>query len=142
MIGDNDSVWDGVDRRASPRPPAPPQGADADTWRYITSQLESTNAKLVAIHIDMIGNKADLHRLQTAVEDLEKAFPKTDEGTRDYRGHYDHHDGLIKTSKRWAEIGTDVAKKVFGGVAWLVVVFVALAVWEKIKVSVGGKVVP
>lgn len=131
-------LWDGVERRGEGRRPPPPAGVDSTLWRYLTEQLESTNAKLGAIHIDMIGSKADLHRLQSAVEDLEKAFPRNDDGARDYHGHYDHHDKLIKTSKRWADIGTDVAKKVFSGVTWVVLVFIAVAVWEQIKHSVSS----
>lgn len=129
-------LWDGTDRRKSV-PPALPPGADGDVWHYIVTQLESTNAKLGAIHIDMVGHKADLQHLQNDVEAIKKAFPKADDGTRDYHGHHTHHDGLIRTSKKWADIGTDVSKKVFGGIAWLVVVFVALALWEKIRASLG-----
>lgn len=135
-MSDSQTAWDGVDRRSTTTP-ITPQGAEGDLWRYLVAQLESTNAKLGAIHIDMIGQKADIQHLHNDVELIKRAFPKNDEGNRDYHGHHDHHDELIKTSKRWAEIGTDVAKKVFGGMAWLAVVFVAMAMWEKFKASLG-----
>lgn len=130
--------WDGVERRIYPPPPSSP-GADDGMRQYLIGQFELLNAKIGALHIDMVGQNAKIEHLQRDVDEITKAFPKTDEGGRDYHGHYDHHDGLIKASKRWGEIGTDVTKKLFGGIAWIVVVFVALAVWERIKSSIKGE---
>jgi hypothetical protein len=130
------SVWDGVDRRESNAPISAP-GSDGDMWRYVIGQLESTNAKLGAIHMDMIEHKANMHHLHVDVEEIKKAFPKAEDGERDYYGHHSHHDGIIRTSKRWSDIGQDVAKKVFTGVTWVVFVFIALAIWEKFRASLG-----
>lgn len=126
-------VWDGIDRRKSAD--LMQSGQDSEMWRYVVAQLESTNAKLGAIHIDMVGHKADMQHMQQDVEEIKRAFPKADDGSRDYHGHHNHHDDIIKTSKKWSEIGTDVSKKVFGGIAWIVIVFIALAVWERIKAT-------
>lgn len=129
--------WDGIDRRKSMRTPTTPDGTDGDLWRYMIQQFEMTNAKLNAIHLDMVGHKADLQHLHTDVEAIKKAFPKDDEGSRDFDGHRDHHDGLIRTSKRWSDIGNDVLKKLFSGLAWVTVVFIALSIWSEIKRRLG-----
>ena len=130
-------AWDGLERRVYP-PPPPSGSQESDMRQYLIGQFELLNAKIGALHIDMVGHKAEMQHLHADIEDVKRAFPKTDEGARDYHGHYDHHDGLIKASRRWGEIGTDVTKKLFGGIAWIVVVFVALAIWERIKASIKG----
>lgn len=132
-------AWEGVERRKTPRPPPVPPSNEGEFWGYVIGQFETLNIKINALHVDMIGNKADIAHLHEDMESIKKAFPKNDEGARDYHGHHDHHDGLIKASKKWSEIGTDVTKKLFGGIAWIIVVFVAMSIWEQIKTSIAGK---
>lgn len=134
-----DATWDGIERRKTPRPPPVPPSSEGEFWGYVIGQFETLNAKIGALHMDMIGNKADIHHLHEDLESIKKAFPKDEDGSRDFVGHHDHHDGLIKASKKWSEIGTDVTKKLFGGIAWIVVVFVAMSIWEQIKSGINGK---
>lgn len=133
-----DATWDGVERRKTPRPPQIQQNSEGEFWSYVVGQFETLNAKIGALHMDMIGNKADIHHLHEDIEAMKKAFPKDGEGVRDFSGHHDHHDGLIRASKKWSDIGTDVTKKLFGGIAWIIMVFVAMSVLEKIKSSIKG----
>lgn len=97
------------------------------------AQLESLGAKMNAMHIDMVGHKADMANMSKDIDSIKRGFPKNDEGERDFDGHHDHHDGLIKTSKKWSDIGQDVLKKIFGGVAWLTVCFIGYAIYTAIK---------
>lgn len=130
--------WDGIERRKTPRPPPAPPTPEGEFWGYVRGQFETLNAKMGALHMDMISNRADIQHLHDDMESMKKAFPKDDDGMRDFLGHHDHHDGLIKASKKWSEIGTDVTKKLFGGIAWIIVVFVAMSIWEQIKSNIRG----
>jgi len=130
-----DNPWDGVDRRELHIPSSCGGGGGDDRalMTYIVTQLESVNAKLNAIHIDSVGHKAEMHIIKQDINDIKKAFPKTPDGEVDLDGHHDYHWKLVESSKTWNEIWTDVRKKLFGGIAWAIVVFVAYSIWESIK---------
>lgn len=126
--------WDGVERRRGagvPPPTSAPNGLDTNILNYIVGQFAMIDAKLDDIHNDMSVQKSETSQIRADVNEIKRAFPK-DGGEPDYDGHHDHHDKLIKTSKKWSEIGTDVTKKLFGGVTWIVLCFVALAIWNEI----------
>lgn len=136
----NDAIWNGEDRRKSTAQPPDGGQTDKEFWRYMASQFETLNVKMNAMHIDMVGHKADMASLQIDVEHvhrdveaIKRGFPKDDSGERDFDGHHNHHEGLIRSSKKWGDIGTDVLKKLFGGAAWVTVCFVAYAVFEAIR---------
>lgn len=129
MHQDTDYAWDGVDRRKSP--PLPED--NREFWQHVMQQFESVSAKLSALHIDMVGNKADMHVLKADVEDLKKAFPKNSEGARDIDGHRGFHETMDESARSWKEIWIDVRKKVFSGIAWVTLCFIAYSIWEAIK---------
>lgn len=131
-------MWDGKDRRKpEATPPEAAQTEETLLLRFLIKQFHATNSKLAQIHDDMVGNKEDMNRLRSDVETIKLAFPKNGDGGRDYVGHHDHHEHLIKTSKRWADIFNDVLKKLFSGTAWIVIVFVAVAILKEAKVRLG-----
>ena len=111
----------------------PAQIPDNEFQRYMIAQLESLGAKMNAMHIDMVGHKADMSHMQRDIDAIKKGFPKDGEGNRDYDGHHDYHGDLIEKAKTWREIGIDVRKKLFGGIAWAVLVYVAYQLWEIFK---------
>ncbi len=131
----SNETWDGIERRHSVTPTPGTHGgaSDAAFLSYIVSQLETVNAKLNAIHIDTLNHRAETVRMEIAINDIKQAFPKDEEGLPDIGGHHDHHWRLIQASKSWGEIWMDVRKKVFGGMAWAVLLFVLWAIWEEIK---------
>lgn len=131
MSNTENPTWDGIERRRNEVPrPGPQAGtSDAAFLSYIVSQLDTLNQKMDMMHNDHI-------RQAAAISGLESAIPKSKDGTPDYDGHHDYHFQLIETSKSWREIWMDVKKKVFSGVAWLIVVFAGYAIWEAIKVEV------
>lgn len=134
-------AWDGIDRRKSnvPKPAICDTSAtDAAFWNYIVAQLETVNAKLNAIHTDNINHKSETSAIKRDVEEIKEAFPKDESGTVDFDGHHDYHWKLVEASKSWREIWVDVRKKVFGGVAWAVIVFVAYTAWEELKRRLSG----
>lgn len=123
-----ETTWDRIERRRT-EAPAPGNiggSSEAAFLGYIVNQLESINDKLEAMHTEHTAMKGD-------IEDIKLAFPKSEDGERDFDGHHDYHDTLIRNSKSWGEIMTDVKKKLFGGIAWATVCFVAWAIWEGIK---------
>lgn len=127
----NESAWDGIERRRAdaPRPGGHGGTSDAAFLSYIVAQLDALNQKMDAMHQDHI-------RQAAAISGLESAIPKASDGTPDYDGHHDYHYGLIESSKSWREIWTDVRKKLFGGIAWATVCFVAYAIFEAIRVAI------
>lgn len=139
-----DETWDGMDRRDAERrshyiPKPGPEGgtSDAAFLSYIVAQLETVNAKLNAIHIDAINHRTETSVMKKSIDDIRAAFPKNEDGDPDIDGHHDYHWRLIEASKSWREIWIDVRKKIFGGVAWATVLFVAYAIWEEFKRKVG-----
>lgn len=121
-----------ADRRAQ-APTSATNGFDTNLLNYFVGQFSVITTKLEQVHEDMLAQKNAHTAMQGDIDEIKRAFPKHENGEDpDYFGHHDHHDKLIKTSKRWSEIGTDVLKKVFGGVTWIVLVFIALAVWNEI----------
>lgn len=127
--------WDGIDRRQqfTRRHPEDPNAAFLE---YISGQLECVNAKLNAIHIDNINHKSETAVIKQDVESIKKAFPKNSDGNADIDGHHDYHWKLVESAKTWNDIWVDVRKKLFGGIAWAIVVFVAYSVWESVKQEV------
>lgn len=129
-------AWDGIDRRKSdvPKPNICDASAtDAAFWNYIVAQLETVNAKLNEIHIDNVKHKAETSAMKGDIAEIKQAFPVDDAGKPDIDGHHDYHGRLIKASKKWSEIWQDVLKKVFGGIAWAIIIFVLYSIWEEIK---------
>lgn len=124
-------VWSGEERRQ--RPAAIP---DNEFQRYMIAQLESLGAKMNAMHIDMVGHKADMNAMQKDIDSIKRGFPKDNEGNRDFDGHHDYHGEIIARAKTWREIWLDVRKKVFGGIAWAVLAYVAWQAWEIFKTEV------
>lgn len=124
----NESTWDGIERRRTeaPRPGDNGGTSDAAFLSYIVSQLDALNQKMDAMHQDHI-------RQAAAIAGLESAIPKSSDGSPDYDGHHDYHFRLIESSKSWRDIWQDVKKKLFGGIAWATVCFIAYALWETIK---------
>ena len=134
----NDNLWDGVERRKSANSLPPPNcgaGPDAEFWRYVVGQFEVVNAKLNAMHMSSVEQKVEVHSIRQDVESIKKAFPKGEDAP-DYNGHHDHHESIIKASRKWGEIGTEVLKKLFGGIAWITLCFIAYSIWEAIKQEV------
>ena len=125
----DESIWEGEDRRKAPAP----SGPDGEAWRYVIAQLETLNVKMNAMHIDMTSHKMETHTIHADVEAIKKAFPKDGEGLRDFSGHHNFHGAMIDRSRKWGDIGNDVLKKLFGGVAWVTVCFVAYSIWEAVK---------
>ena len=128
--------WDGIERRAAQ---SIERGEDSTMNGFIvfaSQSLRSLDAQMKAMHIDLVGIKAELHSTKGDVEALKKAFPKDDEGGRDYDGHHDYHGNLIEASRSWAEIRKEVAKKVFTSVTWALLVLLAYSVWEYFKSKV------
>lgn len=118
--------WDGIERR---RVQPPKEIPDGEFTRYMIAQFESLQAKMNAMHIDMVGHKADMASMSKDIDAIKKGFPKDAGGERDYDGHHDYHSDLIERAKTWKEIWMDVKKKVFGGVAWATVAYVAYQAW-------------
>ena len=107
--------------------PGPNAGtSDAAFLQYIVAQLEAINAKMDSMHAEHGEMKED-------VKSIKEAFPKDEDGAHDFDGHCDYHDALIKNAKSWGEILQDVKKKVFGGIAWATICFIAYALWQAIK---------
>ena len=131
------------DRRTPPPYAGPgpwPEGIDTNLLNYFVGQFAVITSKLEQVHEDMLSHKNETSEMRSDIDEIKKAFPKDEAGQDpDYSGHHGHHDKLIKTSKKWSEIGTDVTKKVFGGVTWIVLVFIALAIWNEIKSRLGIK---
>jgi hypothetical protein len=132
--------WDGIDRRGTPLIPTGANPPNSEFWGYLVQQLQSLDAQMKAMHIDMVGQKATLNHVQDDVEEIKRGFPKDEDGGRDYDGHHDHHEQMIKSAKKWGDIWTDVAKKLFGGIAWVCVVFVAYALWDRFIRAVKGDI--
>lgn len=133
-----DQTWDGRERRSKPRDVTNPEFVlqhILNRLDNIGAKLEANSAKLDAMHIENIGHKAETHAIQQDVDALKRAFPKDDDGHRDYEGHEVYHGKLIRSYKTWQEIWVDVRKKLFGGIAWAIVVFIAWSIWEGIKVK-------
>lgn len=134
----DDTIWDGVDRRAKHRMPPIPEGADKPMWEYMFGQFELLNIKLNAMHIDSVNHKSETHMMKMDIEAIKKGFPKNDDGERDFDGHHDYHGNLIKASKRWGEWLNNAGKNLFSGLVWATVLFVAYSIWEKIKRDING----
>lgn len=100
---------------------------------YVIYQLEVLNDKLNAIHIDNANHRSETSKIKKDVEEIKEAFPKDEGGIVDFDGHHDYHWKLVEASKSWHEIWVDVRKKVFGGVAWAVIVFIGYSIWEELK---------
>jgi hypothetical protein len=102
-------------------------------------KIESLSAKIDATHLSLIESRSELHKLR---EDFDKhrseesqhihaimnAFPE-----RDFNDHFVFHDEKRKSAKTWGEIALDVKKKVLGGVAWALMLALAVALWEYVK---------
>ena len=134
----NDNLWDEVERWKSANSLPPPNcniGPDAEFWRYVVGQFEVVNAKLNAMHMSSVEQKVEVHSIRQDVESIKRAFPKG-EDEPDYNGHHDHHESIIKASRKWGEIGTDVLKKLFGGIAWITLCFITYSIWEAFKQEV------
>lgn len=110
----------------TPKPGSEGGTSDAAFLSYIIAQLEAINAKMDSMHAEHSEMKED-------VKSLKEAFPKNEDGAHDFDGHCDYHDALIKNAKSWGEILQDVKKKVFGGIAWATICFIAYALWQAIK---------
>jgi hypothetical protein len=123
-------LWEGIDRRKRPLIPGGPEGK---AWEYVIHKLEILEVKINAMHIDMTSHKMETHTMKTDVDAIKKAFPKDGDGLRDFSGHHDFHGDMIVHSQKWSDIWNDVMKKLFGGIAWVTVCFVAYSIWESIK---------
>lgn len=128
-------IWDGIERRHSitPKPGSTEGASDAAFLSYIVSQLEAVNAKLNAIHTDSINHRAETSHMEVMIHEIRKAFPKDEEGSPNFDGHHDHHWKFDQSAKSWKEVWVYVRKKVIGGVAWAVLLFILYSIWEEIK---------
>lgn len=108
-------------------------GNNEELVALINRHFDELNTKISTLHIDMIGQKAQLETVHRDLEEMKKAFPKDEEGLRDYAAHNGFHDDYNTSRKNWSAILLETKKKVFSGVAWAAVLFLAYSVWEFVK---------
>lgn len=104
--------------------------------QHIVAQLEQLNAQVHSLHIDFVGHKAETDSLHRDINELKSAFPKDADGKYNYSGHNYFHYSVDKTKKSWSEIWMDVKKKIFGGIAWAVILLVSYSIWEYMKLKI------
>lgn len=102
----------------------------------INQHFEVLNVKIEQLHSDMALNKSLIDDVHKDLEEVKKAFPKDEEGMRDYAAHHGFHFDYATSKKNWASIWLEIRKKIFSGAAWAVILFFCYAVWEAFKQEV------
>lgn len=115
--------WDGVERRQRQLDEA---RVSLMIEESVADELGKTETRIMH-HFDT--KAAQFHTaLKSLVDD---AFPNADP-----RGHREYHATVMTAAERWQRIRTSIIENTLKGVAWVALGFVALSIWDHVKVLV------
>lgn len=103
--------------------------------KTVTSDL-SSHMKDEAADIKRIYDK--VASADTKMNTVIEAFPHTDDDKPDFRTHRLDHDTIKDEKVTWNRRKDKIYDHVISGIAWAAIVGVGLAIWEYLKVKLGG----
>lgn len=115
--------WDGTERRRSQLNESK---VSLMIEESVAEELGKTEIRIMA-HFDV--KAAQFHTALKALTD--DAFPKGDP-----RSHRDYHETVMTAADRWQRIRSSLIENTLKGVAWCMLGFVAMSIWEHVKVLV------